>query len=391
MLDIGVYGARGIPSTYSGYETFLTAMLPELVRRGHEVTVYCRRAHFTDDQPFEGVRRVLLPALRSYRWETVSHGVSASVVARLRRHSVVFVTNIANAPVCLAARGSRQRTVLNTDGQEWLRGKWGRGARAYWRACAHLSGWSASALVADSEGMARVYRDDFRSRSTVIPYCWTGLVPVDVPSTALEALSLEPYRYFLVAARLNPENSVAEIARSYARSGSHYPLVVLGTANYESPVFRELQRLAEGCTGLRIGGHVADRRTFATLVAHSAAYLHGHRVGGTNPSLVEAMGCGANVIALDTPFNREVLGPAGAYFSDFEAELRRIMASTQACPVPAGEGQREAARQRCRTRFSADAVVDAYEELFRQVDGRDAWAKTVMATTWSGAETERQV
>jgi len=381
-LDIGVYGARGIPSTYSGYETFLTVMLPELVERGHAVTVYCRSNHFTDDEPFQGVRRVLLPAVRSFTWETVSHGVPASVAARLRRHRVVFVANVANAPVCLLARTTRQRTVLNADGQEWLRGKWGEAAKAYWRGCARLAGLSASALVTDSRGMADVYCHEFGAESTVIPYCWTGLVPADDPASALDAFALQPYRYFLVAARLNPENSVAEIARAYLRSRSNYPLVVLGTANYDSPVQRELHHLSEQCPGLRLGGHIADRPTFATLVAHSAAYLHGHQVGGTNPSLVEAMGCGANVIALGTQFNREVLGSAGTYFSDFEPELVDLMSSVEASVPPAGTGLREAARRRCLARFSAQAVVDAYEELFHTVDRSSAWASTVIETRW---------
>lgn len=381
-LDIGVYGARGIPSTYSGYETFLTVMLPELVKRGHGVTMYCRQGQVPGHQPYEGVRRVMLPALRSYRFETLSHGAAASLAARLQRHQVVFVVNIANAPVCLLTRATGQRTVLNTDGQEWLRGKWGKGARSYWRQCARLSRWSASALVADSEAMRDVYAHDFKTKSTVIPYCWTGLVPAREPTSILERFSLEPYRYFLVAARLNSENNVAEMARAYLASGASYPLVVLGTANYESPVHGELERLARRCPNLRLAGHVTGRQTFATLVAFSSAYLHGHRVGGINPSLLEAMGCGANVIALDTAFNREALGPAGSYFSDFQAGLPGMIGVAEDDAPPAGGDRREAARLRCHERFGAEAVVDAYEGLFTEVVRRSPWTTTAVSTAW---------
>ena len=383
-LDIGVYGARGIPSTYSGYETFLTVLLPALARRGHDVTLYCRRGQFNDPAPYRGVRRVLLPALRSFRLGTLSHAVPASLVARFRRHQVVFVVNIANVPACLLGRATGQRTVLNTDGQEWIRGKWGRGARAYWRLCARLAARTTSALVADSTGMHDVYRQEFSAESTVIPYCWTDLEPDEDPSPVMERFSLEPYRYFVVAARLNPENNVAEIARGYVRSGVRDPLLVLGEANYDSPVRAELARLAGEFPTLRIHGHVDDRHTFATLVAYSSAYIHGHRVGGINPSLLEAMGSGANVIALDTVFNREALGPAGTYFSDFEQQLADLIASAQSEGAPAGIRQREAARCRVREVFSLEAVVDAYEELFVAVARRCPWSTTSLSTRWYG-------
>lgn len=381
-LDIGVYGARGIPSTYSGYETFLTVLLPELARRGHRVTVYCRRTQFSDDTPYGGVRRVLLPALDSFQFETLSHGLPASVTARIRRHDVVLVVNIANVPYCLAARASGQRIVLNTDGQEWERGKWGKAARAYWRGCARAARLAASALIADCQAMADLYQRQFGGESSVIPYCWTGLEPAGDPAEALAALGVERYRYFVVAARLNPENSVADIAAAYAASAAPYPLVVLGTANYASPVAAALQHLARQCPGIRLAGHVEDRRLFATLLAYSSAYLHGHRVGGLNPSLIEALGSGANVIALDTPFNREAIGDAGECFSDFDRELPRLLRAAAASPAPAGAAGRERARRRAREVFAPDAVADAYERLFVEVSGRGAWDTTTVETRW---------
>ncbi len=382
-LDLAVYGARGIPSTYSGYETFLTVLLPELARRGHRITIYCRRRQFADDGPYEGVTRVLLPAAPSFQLETLSHGALASLVARIRRHNVVFAVNIANVPYCFVARATGQRVVLNTDGQEWLRGKWGRAARAYWRLCARGAYRSTSALVADSNAMREVYRREFNAESTVIPYCWTGLEPAPDVASVLRPFGVEPYGYFLVAARLNPENNVAEIAKAYARSGARHPLVVLGEANYASPVYAQLEKLAYGCPGIRIGGHVADRSSFATLIGYSTAYLHGHQVGGINPSLIEAMGCGANVIALKTSFNQEALGPTGRYFLSFEVELPRLVLATEHEPTVAGDQRRQAARHRARNVYSVDAVVGAYEELFRAVAGRRAGAATSISTQWS--------
>ncbi|MEZ5321669.1 MAG: glycosyltransferase [Microthrixaceae bacterium] len=128
-LDIGVYGARGIPSTYSGYETFLTLLLPELARRGDRVTMYCRSGEGFEGSDWQGVRRVVLPAVAGKNSSTLTHGAVAAMAARTARHDVVLVVNVANAAFCALGRYSGQPVVLNVDGQEWLRGKWGGVAR----------------------------------------------------------------------------------------------------------------------------------------------------------------------------------------------------------------------------------------------------------------------
>ncbi len=381
-LDIGVYGARGIPSTYSGYETFLTVLLPRLVARGHRVTMYCRQPCSCGLAEFQGVRRALLPAIRSKQLETLSHGALASVVSRLRGHDVVLAVNLANAPFCLMARATRQRTVLNTDGQEWRRGKWSALGRGYFRLCGRIAGHAACALVSDCEAIRAIYRQEFKVDTTVIPYCWPGLRPEEDLS-ALDRHGVQPYRYFLVAARLNPENNVSAIARAHVNSGVRYPLLVLGEANYASPVAAELQSLALRSARVKLAGHVTDRSAFATLAKHAAAYVHGHSVGGLNPSLVEAMGCGANVIALRTAFNEEALGEAGRYWQDTDAELPGLLQDTERATIPQDEGRRLDAGRRARRLFDVDDVTDAYEELLCEVAGRGAWRTTRIATRWA--------
>ncbi|HMS12642.1 MAG TPA: glycosyltransferase [Microthrixaceae bacterium] len=156
-LDIGVYGARGVPSTYSGYETFLTTLLPELVRRGDRVTMYCRPGDGMDNSEWEGVRRRVLPALPGKNFNTLTHGLVAGVAARLARHDVVLVVNVANAAYCAIGRYTRQPTLLNTDGQEWLRDKWGGTAKQVFHRSARIAGRCATALVADCEAMAAIW------------------------------------------------------------------------------------------------------------------------------------------------------------------------------------------------------------------------------------------
>lgn len=380
-ISIGVIGARGIPSTYGGYETFLTVLLPELVRRGHDVTAYCRRKDVDNATDYEGVRKVILPTIRTKSLATLSHGVVASGAALKGRHDVVLALNVANSPFCLGLRLLGQRTVLNTDGQEWLRGKWGKAGQTYFRTAAKLAGRSATALIADSTGMAQVYAEQFGAASTVIPYCWTKLEKQ--PDRAiLKDLGLKAHEYFLIAGRLVPENNIDRVAESYVRSGVTTPLVVLGAANYDSPVQQRLNELAAQCPTLKLAGHVKDRSAYATLVGDAKTYFHGHSVGGINPSLLEAMGCAARIAAFDTTFSREALGSAGDYFSDFAQELPLLIRRLDAESATRAGDLRRAAADRVRTTFSLKLVADAYEGLLVQVAEARRGEKVVLKTPW---------
>lgn len=380
-IDIGVYGARGVPSTYSGYETFLSLLLPELAARGDRVTMYCRSGETFDATPWEGVRRKVLPAVAGKNSSTLSHGAIAAVAARAARHDVVLVVNVANATFCALSRWTGQPVVLNVDGQEWLRGKWGGAARSVFFRSAQVAGKCANALIADGAAMADIYRDEFRSRTTVIPYCVTTDEWSANEDTVRDA-GLEPGKYLLIAGRHNPENNIDLIARRYAESDHPLPLVVLGTANYDSPVTAAITELGERDDRIRMLGHVGDRHAFFDLVHHAAVYLHGHSVGGTNPSLVEAMGVGARIAAFDTTFSRETLGPDAVYFGlDEPRSLDAAIASVLDASDADDRRERDAARDRAADRFSVDSVVGAYRDLLHAA--ARSRRTTVLTTRWA--------
>lgn len=382
-MNIGVVGVRGIPSTYSGYETFLTAMLPELVARGHKVTIYTRDG-FGPLEPFQGVKRVGLPAADSKRLSTPSHGLVAALASRLRRHDVVLCCNVGNAFPLLLSRALGQRVVLNVDGQEWARGKWGTVARRVFWQSAKVAKRSANSLVTDSVAMSEVYNDQFDSPSTVIPYPWTSISTSEGADAAqrLASFDVEPGGYHLIAGRLVPENNIDRLAKVYTRSNGEKPLLVLGTANYDSPVVRRLNDLAKRDERIRIVGHVNDRADYAALVSNSCVYLHGHSVGGINPSLVEAMGCGALILALDTPFNREALGNAGRYTEEPEVEMNAQLESLESLDRAEAETYRTMARERVAERFAMSQITDAYERLLGSVAAGSRSATFAMATMW---------
>lgn len=384
-LDIGVFGARGIPSTYSGYETFLEAFLPELADRGHSVTMYCRTGRVpAGDGDYRGVRRVFLPALPLKQLETLTHGFLACVRSRLANHDVLLVVNVANAPWCLLMRATGQRVALNTDGQEWIRGKWSRLGRSFFLACAKFARWSASALISDSVAMQRIYKETFSSDSTVIPYCWTEIDSGNGDKSS-ERFNLLPEKYFLVAGRLVPENNIERVAAAFLATEVALPLVVLGEANFRSEAKRKLQSLAERDSRLVIAGHVSDRSAYADLVRNAKVYVHGHSVGGINPSAIEAMGCGARVLSLDTPFNREAFGGTATYFADFEQELSSVLEKLELESKEESEPFRRRAHIRAAEGFSLVAVTDAYELLLQSVRRSHPWTTITRDTVWGAS------
>jgi glycosyltransferase involved in cell wall biosynthesis len=209
--------------------------------------------------------------------------------------------------------------------------------------------------------MAAVYEHEFGARSTVIPYCFPARTFTPDPGVPA-AFGVTADRFHVIAGRLNPENNIDAVARAHASSESPLPLLVLGVANYDSPVQRDLDRLAAADDRIRLVGHVSDRDAFLSLLATAATYVHAHSVGGMNPSLVEAMGAGALVVALDTAFNRETLGDAGRYFAPGCGDVVAVLAAALAMPAAERDGLRAAARARVQERFAVDDVVDAYEE-----------------------------
>lgn len=385
-LDIGVYGARAVPSTYSGFETFLTTLLPELAACGHRVTMYCRRGEEGSDRtPYAGVERVVLPAIPGKQTSTLSHGALASIASRWARHDVVLVVNPANALFCWANRMTGQPVVLNVDGQEWLRGKWGRVARGIFRFASRVAGRSANALVADCRAMADVFHREFGSVSTVIPYC-SPTFDWEPDPAVLAAYGVERRAYLVTGGRLNPENNIDGIAEAFARTSLDLPLVVLGAANYESPVQRRLVQLAADDPRIRLLGHVGDRRAFLTLLEGACGYVHGHSVGGMNPSLVEAMRAGALVVALDTVFNREVLGDTGLYFPGGigrVGELAPVLERVAAMDGAESDGFRTETAARAAHEYATDDVVAAYAELLLATSREGRRTGVRLPTRWS--------
>jgi glycosyltransferase involved in cell wall biosynthesis len=365
-MTLAMVGTRGVPARYGGFETAVEEVGRRLADAGHRVVVYCRRSGDDAAQRpdrFLGMELVHLPAARKRSLETLSH--TALSVGHLVRHrtDAAFVFNAANAPLLPLVRAARIPVATHVDGLEWRRAKWGGAGRRYYRTAEALAVRWSDALIADATGIADYYRREFDAPTTLLSYGAPLIAPGE---DRLAELGLRPGGYHLVVARFEPENHVDVIVDGYARSGATRPLVVVGSAPYSDAYTARVHEL--GDDRVRFLGGVWDQVQLDQLYAHCATYLHGHSVGGTNPSLLRALGAGAAVLAFDVDFNREVAGDSGRYFTD-AADVAALLDAAEADPdavARAGKRARELAG-----RYDWDEVAAGYERLARRLVARD--------------------
>lgn len=357
-LSIAMVGTRGVPARYGGFETAVEEVGRRLVDRGHRVVVYCRTVP-GDEGPrpetFHGMELVHLPAARKRSLETLSH--TALSVRHLGRHrtDAAIVFNSANAPLLPLLRAARIPVATHVDGLEWKRAKWGRIGRRYYRAAESLAVRWSDLLIADAQGIADYYRRVFGAPTTLLTY---GAPLITPGHDRLAELGLAAGGYHLVVARFEPENHVDLIVDGYRRSGATKPLIVVGSAPYADAYTRRVHALADD--RIRFLGGVWDQQQLDQLYANCFTYLHGHSVGGTNPSLLRAIGAGAAVLAYDVDFNREVVEDVGRYFRS-AADVATLLELAEGDPAAVAlEGKRAS---ELAERYNWDEVAEGYEQL----------------------------
>jgi glycosyltransferase involved in cell wall biosynthesis len=352
-MKIALLGTRGVPVCYGGFETCVEEVGSRLASNGHEVVVYCRGTDATSPE-YRGMQLVHLPMLRRKTLETLSHTTLSVLHLRRNIPDVAIVFNAANAPLIPFIPAP---TALHVDGLESRRAKWGSFGRRYYLAAEWLGVRLATELIADAIGIQNYYAAKYRARSRFIPY---GAPIVDVPPfERLREFGLTSDGYLLVVARLEPENNVHMIIDGYVQSGSALPMVVVGSAPYGAEYVAELMRRSHG--RVRFVGGVWDQELLDALYAGARAYFHGHSVGGTNPSLLRAMGAGATVLAFDVEFSREVLGDCGYYFSNADQAGQLALLAERSSKAVERSGL--LAQERVATKYVWDDVAEQYEAL----------------------------
>jgi glycosyltransferase involved in cell wall biosynthesis len=371
-MRIAMVGSRGVPALYSGFETAVTEIGVRLVERGHDVVVYCRKGYGDESEPeYKGIRKVYLPRLNMKVADTLSHTFLSFCHLVAHPPDVIVVVNPANGPLCLIPRLRGTPFGVNVDGLEWKRAKWPWVGQRYFYFASWFCTKVAPAIIADSRGIQDFYRERWGCDAYYASY--GGYIETSQDPALLDEFGLRPDDYFLVVARLEPENNTALIVKAFEQVNTDKQLVIVGGTNYKSRYVADLKANTRD-ERVRFLGGVYEQEKLTEIMCNSYAYVHGHMVGGTNPVLLKALGCGACVLYADVNFNREVVADAGLPFPLDVAGAARVFQEVVDQPGARAD-YRARAPERIREAYTWDMVTDAYEELCRRLaERRDPYA-----------------
>jgi glycosyltransferase involved in cell wall biosynthesis len=357
--SVRILGTHGVPAAYGGFETAAEHVARHLVSEGWRVVVYCQlpgRGPIRSDV-WEGIERVLVPIptagwLGTARFDlvTIRHAV---------RHGDLCLTFGYNTAVFGTWQWARRiPNVVNMDGIEWSRSRWGRARQAILWANERVAIWVGDELIADHpEIEAYLARRAPSQKISMVTY---GAHAVDdAPIDPVLGLGLEPGAYLTVIARPIPENSILEIVQGFSARPRGCRLAVLGDLDDGDLYARKVRAAASDEVAFL--GAIYDPEVVQALRFHATGYLHGHTVGGTNPSLVEAMAAGNPVIAHDNPYNRWTAGDAALWFNDagdVDAQVGRLLSDDDTRSRLSA-----AARARHAEEFTWEHVGSEYERV----------------------------
>ena len=357
-LNIAILGSRGIPCGYGGFETCAEELGSRLVEYGHRVTVYCLRKYTKGDDPYyKGIKRVFLPSAQIKSLEKIVFSLFSLFHVIFTNNDVVLMLGVSASAFCFLPRLVGKRVIINVDGLEWKRKKWGRVAAFYLRLSERAACYTANEVVTDAKHIQTYYRTRYRLNTVYIPY---GVRSNPTSSNGiLRSLGLNAGEYVLYVSRLEPENNPLLVRRAFERVKTEKRLVMLGDAPYAQNYIKKVRDTRDGRI-LFPGAIYGDG--YLELQSNAYSYIQATEVGGVHPALVEAVGFGNCIVALDVPEHREVLDDAAIYFDGTESDLTRNLQEVLDNP-----DLRSKYRERVKPlahKYRWEHITKEYESLF---------------------------
>ncbi len=363
-MKIAIIGTRGIPNNYGGFEQFVEYLSVGLVKLGHEVTVYNSSDHVYRDPQYHGVT-----ILRKWNPEknigAASHFIYDFLClknALKQNFDIIYEAGYAtNVPSHLLLNIRKSIIVTNMDGLEWKRSKWNFFTRKLTKFFEKLAVKTSHHLIADNEGIQQYLLKEYNVQSHFLAY--GANVVNNFSKEDLNKYGLEAYKYFLVVARLEPENNIEMMVEGYLNSQSGYPLIVIGNTNTK---FYKKFAGSNKAQNVHFVGGVYNKDVLDSLRKYSLAYLHGHSVGGTNPSLLEAMGSHAFIISHNNPFNAGVLKENALYFSNAQ-ELANVLTDIDYHRKDKYDNFIQNNLHVIRTTYSWERIIELHVDFFEKI------------------------
>ena len=356
-----ILGTRGIPGNHGGFETFAERLALYLVRRGWRVTVYCQS---DEDKLYysvwRGINLIHIPVPKDNSFWSILFDFKAAFHA-MQQEGLILTLGYNTAVFSLLYRLRKRVNMTNMDGMEWWRKKWNALEKSWLYVNERCAVKFSNYLIADHPQIKHYLRTEVKTNKPIAVIPYSAQAVTDADETLLEQYNLSPQKYGLVIARPEPENSILEIVSAFSQQKRNIPLVVLGKyLPHENDYHKQV--LESASDEVMFVGGIYDQEVVKALRYYATLYFHGHQVGGTNPSLIEAMSAGSPVLANDNPFNCWVAGEGAVYFKDAADCDRKI---TQLLNDKFKlKAMSKSSLSRYYTEFADDKDLKAHEELF---------------------------
>ena len=354
-----ILGTRGIPAAHGGFETFVGYLAPYLVKNGWKVIVYCQEEGDSPiwEDTYEGVNLVHI-SIRG-------NGVRSTIIFdwislrdALKREGLLLTFGYATGAFSMLPRLKNRRHVINMDGIEWKRSQFGWVGKLAYYINERFAATFAHRLIADHPCVAdHLATRVSRHKITTIPYGAEYIGEVDL--CLLSAYKIKPDCFCVIIARPEPDNSILELVRAFSRCRRNRKLVLLGNLREHNEYHTKIRRVASD--EVVFAGAIYKKSTVQSLRRHARFYAHGHQVGGTNPSLVEALGAGSAILAHDNQFNRWVAGDSAVYFSNedqIDALVDKLLYDDDLVVK-----LRQAAIRRFKSAFTWSKILPKYRDM----------------------------
>lgn len=322
-MRIGILGTRGIPNYHGGFEQFAEFFATFLARKGHEVFVYSSHTHPYQDATFNGAQIIHCkdPEERIGTVGQFLYDLNCILDARKRDFDILLQLGYTSNSVWHFLLPSKAVVITNMDGLEWKRSKYNKWVRKFLKFAESWAVKSSDYLVADSLGIQNYLKATYRKSSTYIAYGAELFTQPD--SSILNDYSVTPNEYNLLIARMEPENNIETILDGVLNAQDKTPFLVIGKHDVNA-FGAYLKDKYKDQNHIKFVGGVYNLNHLNNLRYYSRLYFHGHSVGGTNPSLLEAMASNALIVAHRNEFNGSILKDDALYFSK-SAEVTNVI------------------------------------------------------------------
>jgi len=359
-MNIGILGTRGIPNAYGGFEQFAQYLAKGLVEKGHIVFVYNSSSHPYQESTWSGIQIIHCndPENRIGTAGQFIYDYNCLQDARKRDFDILLQLGYTSSSVWYRFWPKKAINIVNMDGLEWKRTKYNNLTQKFLQWAEGLAARHGDVLIADSPGIKEYIQTKYQKEAVYIPY--GADIPESFSDSYLADFNLEANQYYLLMARMEPENNIEMIIRGYLDSDQAYPLILIGNTQNKYGQFLLKEYSSKSIQFL---GAMYDQSIINALRHYSFIYFHGHSVGGTNPSLIEAMACSCNIAAHDNVFNAAILTDFASYFSSVE-EVKNILNQPLSSPITIDRKQQNL--EKIRKTYNWEKIINDYESIFHK-------------------------